>query len=230
MIIGEEAIKKGVVVHDKIKIVRENDEIVNLKIHDDYELNLYQKIEKAYGRTRVIPTLLILLAAKHNGLLEGDLLPHVYETKNDGEALQDANGEVYERKIDIKDFFKEETINYALRCADVHLKWKGTKIMLAILVNLCIGGGWCIKFDMKGIMVSYEENRGLTYRDIWADTFKVTDLGNTYNQCLTKGTQTSVRACEKLLAVQEDAKKYYNMYKDIMNLYNKVHKFGLREI
>lgn len=113
----------------------------------------YEKIEYYYGRERIVPTIMLLLAAKSVGVVEGDILSNV-EIRYKGKTLCTYNGndvEKAKREIKSEDYFSVDVEEYALCSSDIHLKWKDSKQMLAIFANMCIGGGLWVKRD---IMVS----------------------------------------------------------------------------
>lgn len=109
----------------------------------------YEKIEYYYGRERIVPTIMLLLAAKSEGVVEGDILSNV-EIRYKGKTLRTYNGEIVKRKIESEDYFSVYVEEYALCSSDIHLKWKDSKQMLAIFANMCIGGGLWVKNDVNG--------------------------------------------------------------------------------
>lgn len=211
MVIGEKASKRGIVVHHAEKI--ENGDIVGTRVTEDIFLNLYQKIEKAYGRERIVPTLMLLLAAKEVGVIEGNLLQNVPIEYN-GEVALNYKKEIIYRKIKVKDFFSVDVESYALASGNLRLKWKESKKMLAIFANLCIGGGWRVISENGKYRVSYKENEELIFRDIWSETFNIKNgLVNTYNQCIAG--ELPLQHIERLRWIQDKAETYYNYFRQI---------------
>lgn len=57
----------------------------------------YEKIEYYYGRERIVPTIILLLAAKSVGVVEGDILSNV-EIRYKGKTLCTYNTSVRDKK------------------------------------------------------------------------------------------------------------------------------------
>lgn len=196
IIIGERASKDGRGTHWRF-------------LTSDLGLNLYQKIEKCYGIERVVPTIMLLLAAKCEGIIEGDLFPGVTLAYN-------GNGDIIHRNVSPEDCFSADVEKYALLADNLNLRWKKSKKMLAIFANMCIGGGWGIKLGKEGYEVSYDGNMGFHFRDIWSDTFNVDDLGNSYNQCFGGGLKLKIKDIQKLYAIQNRAEDYCGLHQMIL--------------
>lgn len=171
----------------------------------------YEKIEYYYGRERIVPTIMLLLAAKSVGVVEGDILSNV-EIRYKGKTLYTYNGEIVKRKIESEDYFSVYVEEYALCSSDIHLKWKESKQMLAIFANMCIGGGLWVKNDVNGEpLVEYDGKLSLTFRDIWSDVFGLkSDLRNTYYKVCSEGFQPS--HIKILEAIQYKAEAYFGNY------------------
>lgn len=174
----------------------------------------YEKIEYYYGRERIVPTIMLLLAAKSVGVVEGDILSNV-EIHYKGKTLCTYNGndvEKAKREIKSEDYFSVDVEEYALCSSDIHLKWKDSKQMLAIFANMCIGGGLRVRRDIKGKpFVGYNDKSSLTFRDIWSDVFGLkSDLRNTYYKvCCDRVEPSHIKILE---AIQDKAEAYYGIY------------------
>nr|WP_293551368.1 hypothetical protein [Prevotella sp.] len=174
----------------------------------------YEKIEYYYGRERIVPTIMLLLAAKSVGVVEGDILSNV-EIRYKGKTLCTYNGEIVKRKIESEDYFSVDVEEYALCSGEIHLKWKDSKQMLAIFANMCIGGGLWVRRDTKGKpFIGYDDNSSLTFRDIWSDVFGFkSDLRNTYYKvCCDRVEPSHIKILE---AIQDKAEAYYGIYRMI---------------
>lgn len=174
----------------------------------------YEKIEYYYGRERIVPTIMLLLAAKSVGVVEGDILSNV-EIRYKGKTLCTYNGngvEKAKREIKSEDYFSIYVEEYALCSSDIHLKWKDSKQMLAIFANMCIGGGLRVKRGVDGKpLVGHDDNSSLIFRDIWSDVFGLkSDLRNTYYKVCHGGV--SFRHIKRLKAIQDKAEAYYGIY------------------
>lgn len=181
----------------------------------------YEKIEYYYGRERIVPTIMLLLAAKSLGVVEGDILSNVEK----GKTLCTYNGNDVEkarREIKSEDYFSVYVEEYALCSSDIHLKWKDSKQMLAIFANMCIGGGLWVKKDINGKpLVWYDGKLSLTFRDIWSDVFGLkSDLRNTYYKVCSKGIQPS--HIKILEAIQNKAEAYFGNYRVIQNRWKEI--------
>lgn len=179
----------------------------------------YEKIEYYYGKERIVPTIMLLLAAKSVGVVEGDILSNV-EIRYKGKTLCTYNGndvERVKRKIKIEDYFSVDVEEYALCSSDIHLKWKDSKQMLAIFANMCIGGGLWVRRDIKGKpFIKYDNKLSLTFRDIWSDVFGLkSDLRNTYYKVCSEELQP--RRIKILEAIKDKAEAYYGTYSMIQN-------------
>ncbi len=179
----------------------------------------YEKIEYYYGRERIVPTIMLLLAAKSVGVVEGDILSNV-EIRYKGKTLCTYNGndvEKAKREIKSEDYFSVYVEEYALCSSDIHLKWKDSKQMLAIFANMCIGGGLRVKRGVDGkLLVGHDDNSSLIFRDIWSDMFGLkSDLRNTYYK-VCHG-DVSFRHIKRLKAIQDKAEAYYGIYSMIQN-------------
>lgn len=179
----------------------------------------YEKIEYYYGRERIVPTIMLLLAAKSVGVVEGDILSNV-EIRYKGKTLCTYNGndvEMAKREIKSEDYFSVDVEEYALCSSDIHLKWKESKQMLAIFANMCIGGGLRVKRGVNGkLLVGHDDNSSLIFRDIWSDVFGLkSDLRNTYYK-MCHG-DVSFRHIKRLEAIQNKAEAYYGTYSMIQN-------------
>ena len=184
----------------------------------------YEKIEYYYGRERIVPTIMLLVAAKSVGVVEGDILSNV-EIRYKGKTLCTYNGndvERVKREIKIKDYFSVDVEEYALCSSDIHLKWKESKQMLAIFANMCIGGGLWVKKDIKGKpFVEYKYKLSLIFRDIWSDVFGLkSDLRNTYYKVCSEGLQPS--RIKILEAIKDKAEAYYGTYSMIQNRWKEI--------
>lgn len=174
----------------------------------------YEKIEYYYGKERIVPTVMLLLAAKNVGVVEGDILSNV-EIRYKGKTLCTYNGndvERVKREIKIEDYFSVDVEEYALCSSDIHLKWKDSKQMLAIFANMCIGGGLWVRRDIKGKpFIGYDDKSSLTFRDIWSDVFGLkSDLRNTYHKvCCDRVEPSHIKILE---AIQDKAEAYYGIY------------------
>lgn len=181
----------------------------------------YEKIEYYYGRERIVPTIMLLLAAKSVGVIEGDILSNV-EIRYKGKTLCTYNGEIVKREIKSEDYFSVDVEEYALCSSDIHLKWKDSKQMLAIFANMCIGGGLWVKNGVNGeLSVWYDGKLSLTFRDIWSDVFGLkSDLRNTYYKVCSKGYQPS--HIEILEAIQNKAEAYFGNYRVIQKRWKEI--------
>lgn len=179
----------------------------------------YEKIEYYYGRERIVPTIMLLLAAKSVGVVEGDILSNV-EIRYKGKTLCTYNGndvEMAKREIKSEDYFSVDVEEYALCSSDIHLKWKESKQMLAIFANMCIGGGLWVGKDINGkSIVEYDYKLSLTFRDIWSDVFGLkSDFRNTYYKVCSEELQP--RRIKILEAIKDKAEAYYGTYSMIQN-------------
>lgn len=181
----------------------------------------YEKIEYYYGRERIVPTIMLLLAAKSEGVVEGDILSNV-EIRYKGKTLRTYNGEIAKREIKSEDYFSVDVEEYALCSSDIHLKWKDSKQMLAIFANMCIGGGLWVKKDINGEpLVWYDGKLSLTFRDIWSDVFGLkSDLRNTYYKVCSEGVQPS--HIKILDAIQNKAEAYFGNYRVIQKRWKEI--------
>lgn len=184
----------------------------------------YEKIEYYYGRERIVPTIMLLLAAKSEGVVEGDILSNV-EIRYKGKTLCTYNGNDVEkarREIKSEDYFSVDVEEYALCSGDIHLKWKDSKQMLAIFANMCIGGGLWVKNDVNGEpSVGYDGKLSLIFRDIWSDVFGLkSDLRNTYYKVCSEGLQPS--HIKILEAIQNKAEAYFGNYWVIQNRWKEI--------
>lgn len=184
----------------------------------------YEKIEYYYGRERIVPTIMLLLAAKSLGVVEGDILSNV-EIRYKGKTLCTYNGNDVEkarREIKSEDYFSVYVEEYALCSSDIHLKWKDSKQMLAIFANMCIGGGLWVKKDINGKpLVWYDGKLSLTFRDIWSDVFGLkSDLRNTYYKVCSEGFLPS--HIKILEAIQNKAEAYFGNYRVIQNRWKEI--------
>lgn len=184
----------------------------------------YEKIEYYYGRERIVPTIMLLLAAKSLGVVEGDILSNV-EIRYKGKTLCTYNGNDVEkarREIKSEDYFSVYVEEYALCSSDIHLKWKDSKQMLAIFANMCIGGGLWVKKDINGKpLVWYDGKLSLTFRDIWSDVFGLkSDLRNTYYKVCSEGFQPS--HIKTLEAIQNKAEAYFGNYRVIQKRWKEI--------
>lgn len=187
----------------------------------------YEKIEYYYGRERIVPTIMLLLAAKSVGVVEGDILSNV-EIRYKGKTLCTYNGndvEIVKREIKSEDYFSVDVEEYALCSSDIHLKWKDSKQMLAIFANMCIGGGLWVKKDINGEpSVWYDGKLSLTFRDIWSDVFGLkSDLRNTYYKvCCDRVEPSHIKILE---AIQDKAEAYYGIYSMIQKRWEGLQEF-----
>lgn len=181
----------------------------------------YEKIEYYYGRERIVPTIMLLLAAKSVGVVEGDILSNV-EIRYKGKTLCTYNGEIVKRKIKSEDYFSVDVEEYALCSSDIHLKWKESKQMLAIFANMCIGGGLWVKNDVNGEpSVDYDGKLSLIFRDIWSDVFGLkSDLRNTYYTVCSEGYQPS--HIKILEAIKNKAEAYFGNYRVIQKRWKEI--------
>lgn len=184
----------------------------------------YEKIEYYYGRERIVPTIMLLLAAKSVGVVEGDILSNV-EIRYKGKTLYTYNGndaERVKREIKSEDYFSVDVEEYALCSSDIHLKWKESKQMLAIFANMCIGGGLRIKRGVNGkLLVGHDDNSSLIFRDIWSDVFGLkSDLRNTYYK-MCHG-EVSFRHIKRLEAIQNKAEAYFGNYRVIQERWKEI--------
>ena len=184
----------------------------------------YEKIEYYYGRERIVPTIMLLLAAKSVGVIEGDILSNV-EIRYKGKTLCTYNGndvEIAKREIKSEDYFSVDVEEYALCSGEIHLKWKDSKQMLAIFANMCIGGGLWVGKDIKGKpFIWYDDKSSLTFRDIWSDVFGLkSDLRNTYYKVCSEGLQPS--RIKILEAIKDKAEAYYGTYSMIQKRWKEI--------
>ena len=184
----------------------------------------YEKIEYYYGRERIVPTIMLLLAAKSVGVVEGDILSNV-EIRYKGKTLYTCNGndvEIAKREIKREDYFSVDVEEYALCSSDIHLKWKESKQMLAIFANMCIGGGLRVKRGVNGkLLVGHDDNSSLIFRDIWSDVFGLkSDLRNTYYK-MCHG-EVSFRHIKRLEAIQNKAEAYFGNYRVIQERWKEI--------
>lgn len=192
----------------------------------------YEKIEYYYGRERIVPTIMLLLAAKSVGVVEGDILSNV-EIRYKGKTLCTYNGndvERVKREIKSEDYFSVDVEEYALCSSDIHLKWKESKQMLAIFANMCIGGGLWVRKDINGKpFVEYDYKLSLTFRDIWSDVFGLkSDLRNTYYKVCSEGLQPS--RIKILEAIKDKAEAYYGTYSMIHKRWKELQEFITEEV
>lgn len=184
----------------------------------------YEKIEYYYGRERIVPTIMLLLAAKSVGVVEGDILSNV-EIRYKGKTLCTYNGndvEKAKREIKSEDYFSVDVEEYALCSSDIHLKWKESKQMLAIFANMCIGGGLWVKRGIDGKpFVGYDGKLSLIFKDIWSDVFGLkSDLRNTYYKVCCDRVEP---ICIKILeAIQNKAEAYYGIYSMIQKKWKEI--------
>lgn len=181
----------------------------------------YEKIEYYYGRERIVPTIMLLLAAKSVGVVEGDILSNV-EIRYKGKTLYTYNGEIVKMEIKSEDYFSVYVEEYALCSSDIHLKWKDSKQMLAIFANMCIGGGLWVKNNVNGEpSVDYDGKLSLTFRDIWSDVFGLkSDLRNTYYKvCCDRVEPIRIKILE---AIQNKAEAYYGIYSKIQKRWEEI--------
>lgn len=222
MIIGEKASKKGVVVHKGTKTT------IGMS-SDDIFLNLYECIEKSYGRERIVPTIYLLLAAKECGVIEGDILHHVPITYKGEVALHYDGNNILYREITPEVLFNPNLETYALESGHIKLKWKESTKMLAIFINLCMGNGWYVGFSSEDncYKILYDDGQNLIYRDFWRDLFvdskgeKIREIGNAFNQC--KANWLGIRNIKRLLNIQNKAEEYYSRYCQICVLTREIH-------
>lgn len=181
----------------------------------------YGKIEYYYGKERIVPTIMLLLAAKSVGVVEGDILSNV-EIRYKGKTLYTYNGEIVKMEIKSEDYFSVYVEEYALCSSDIHLKWKDSKQMLAIFANMCIGGGLWVKNNVNGEpSVDYDGKLSLTFRDIWSDVFGLkSDLRNTYYKVCSEGYQPS--HIEILEAIKNKAEAYFGNYRVIQKRWKEI--------
>lgn len=184
----------------------------------------YEKIEYYYGRERIVPTIMLLLAAKSVGVVEGDILSNV-EIRYKGKTLCTYNGndvEMAKREIKSEDYFSVDVEEYALCSSDIHLKWKESKQMLAIFANMCIGGGLRVKSGIDGKpFVGYDGKLSLIFKDIWSDVFGLkSDLRNTYYKvCCDRVEPIRIKILE---AIQNKAEAYYEIYSMIQKRWKEI--------
>lgn len=184
----------------------------------------YEKIEYYYGRERIVPTIMLLLAAKSVGVVEGDILSNV-EIRYKGKTLYTYNGndaERVKREIKSEDYFSVDVEEYALCSSDIHLKWKESKQMLAIFANMCIGGGLWVRKDINGKpFVGYDGKLSLIFKDIWSDVFGLkSDLRNTYYKvCCDRVEPIRIKILE---AIQNKAEAYYGIYSMIQKKWKEI--------
>ena len=184
----------------------------------------YEKIEYYYGRERIVPTIMLLLAAMSVGVVEGDILSNV-EIRYKGKTLCTYNGndvEIAKREIKSEDYFSVDVEEYALCSGDIHLKWKDSKQMLAIFANMCIGGGLWVKSGIDGKpFVGYDGKLSLIFKDIWSDVFGLkSDLRNTYYKvCCDRVEPIRIKILE---AIQNKAEAYYGIYSKIQKRWKEI--------
>lgn len=184
----------------------------------------YEKIEYYYGRERIVPTIMLLLAAKSVGVIEGDILSNV-EIRYKGKTLCIYNGndvEIAKREIKSEDYFSVDVEEYALCSGEIHLKWKDSKQMLAIFANMCIGGGLRVKSGIDGKpFVGYDGKLSLIFKDIWSDVFGLkSDLRNTYYKvCCDRVEPIRIKILE---AIQNKAEAYYGIYSMIQKRWEEI--------
>lgn len=181
----------------------------------------YEKIEYYYGRERIVPTIMLLLAAKSVGVVEGDILSNV-EIRYKGKTLYTYNGEIVKRKIESEDYFSVDVEEDALCSGEIHLKWKDSKQMLAIFANMCIGGGLWVKSGIDGKpFVGYDGKLPLIFKDIWSDVFGLkSDLRNTYYKvCCDRVEPIRIKILE---AIQNKAEAYYGIYSKIQKRWEEI--------
>lgn len=184
----------------------------------------YEKIEYYYGRERIVPTIMLLLAAKSVGVVEGDILSNV-EIRYKGKTLCTYNGndvEKAKREIKSEDYFSVDVEEYALCSGEIHLKWKDSKQMLAIFANMCIGGGLRVKSGIDGKpFVGYDGKLSLIFKDIWSDVFGLkSDLRNTYYKvCCDRVEPIRIKILE---AIQNKAEAYYGIYSKIQKRWEEI--------
>lgn len=184
----------------------------------------YEKIEYYYGRERIVPTIMLLLAAKSVGVIEGDILSNV-EIRYKGKTLCTYNGndvEIAKREIKSEDYFSVDVEEYALCSGEIHLKWKESKQMLAIFANMCIGGGLRVKSGIDGKpFVGYDGKLSLIFKDIWSDVFGLkSDLRNTYYKvCCDRVEPIRIKILE---AIQNKAEAYYGIYSNIQKRWEEI--------
>lgn len=180
----------------------------------------YEKIKGYYGRERIVPTIMLLLAAKSVGIVEGDVLSNV-KMEHQGEFLLDINGNIVYRKIKSEDYFSVDVEEYALCSKDPILKWKESKQMLAVFANMCIGGGLGLDIDVLGEpFVCFEGNLHLRFRDIWSEVFGLkSDLRNTYYKVCCDENMSHVK---RLYKIQEEAKAYMKTYDKIQKKWQEI--------
>lgn len=184
----------------------------------------YEKIEYYYGRERIVPTIMLLLAAKSVGVIEGDILSNV-EIRYKGKTLCTYNGndvEIAKREIKSEDYFSVDVEEYALCSGEIHLKWKDSKQMLAIFANMCIGGGLWVKKGIDGEpFVGYDGKLSLIFKDIWSDVFGLkSDLRNTYYKvCCDRVEPIRITILE---AIQNKAEAYYGIYSKIQKSWEEI--------
>lgn len=192
----------------------------------------YEKIEYYYGRERIVPTIMLLLAAKSVGVIEGDILSNV-EIRYKGKTLCTYNGndvEIAKREIKSEDYFSVDVEEYALCSGEIHLKWKDSKQMLAIFANMCIGGGLRVKSGIDGKpFVGYDGKLSLIFKDIWSDVFGLkSDLRNTYYKvCCDRVEPSHIKILE---AIQNKAEAYYGIYSMIHKRWKELQEFFTEEV
>lgn len=184
----------------------------------------YEKIEYYYGRERIVPTIMLLLAAKSVGVVEGDILSNV-EIRYKGKTLYTYNGndaERVKREIKSEDYFSVDVEEYALCSGKIHLKWKDSKQMLAIFANMCIGGGLMVKNGIDGkLFVGCDDKSSLVFRDIWSEVFGLkSGLRNTYYKVCRGGFK--LRHSKILKSIQEKAKDYFRTYSVIQEMWKEI--------
>ena len=185
----------------------------------DAPLNLYEMIEKAYGRERIVPTVMLLFAAKKIGLLDGEILDRVPLRYAERKTAYDENGNFIFMDFNPKMLISPDLEEYALNSSFFkEFKWKSTKKSFAIFVNMCIGGGWSIDSTKWGYEVNYDKGERIKCRDIWSQWFgEKIDIVNTYNQCLAQELQ--IKNAKQLDEVYKMAALYYTSYKRVMDEY-----------
>lgn len=167
----------------------------------------FEKIEGYYGRERIVPTIMLLQAAKSVGVVEGDVLPSSVATG------YDIIGNVIYKEIKSEDYFSLDLEKYALNSKSPHLKWKLSKQTLVIFANMCIGGGLVTKRDNKGNpFVEYGGKLHLTFHDIWGDVFGLkSDLRNIHYKVCSEEDK-KIKYVRELAKIKDRAEVYWGQY------------------